>query len=263
MHLSIEPNEHITFGIRYQDENVVVIEKPTRRVTDPGLGHDRDTILNGLFHHFPHQLQQLGKTRDFGLLHRLDRETSGLLVVALSKDAYDGLRAQFEDRKIAKYYWAVCRGVPNTPTGIINRPILEQGGQQRGSKLTAVISSQGQPAATAFRVLTSASDVSMIEARPITGRLHQIRVHMSSIKCPILGDTFYAPKPVAATAPRVALHAHRLVFTHPVTQEPMDVRSRFPRDLVKLLNRLGLQRPDLDGSAASSAQQDTAADDPC
>src|SRR3954471_23021371 len=109
---TIEPNENITFKVKYEDEDVVVVTKPARVVTSPGLGHERDSLLNGLFAKYGTKLQNLGKIRDFGLLHRLDRDTSGLVILALRGQAYDRLREVFEQREVGKYYWAVVRGRP-------------------------------------------------------------------------------------------------------------------------------------------------------
>jgi len=243
--LSIEPNPRITFAVRHEDDDVLVVDKPPGLATQPGLGHTTDTLLNGLFALHGPRLQNLGRKRDFGLLHRLDRFASGLLVVALRPRAYDRLRDEFHQRRIAKFYWALTRSAPREPTGVIDRPIIEI---QR-AKRTARISRAGKPASTAYRVLSSTHLGSLIECRPVTGRLHQVRVHLDLIGCPILGDDLYGPGAVRAAAPRLALHAHRLRLDHPSTGGPLDVRSPWPGDLRALLRRLGLPRPDLVGSA--------------
>lgn len=239
---SVEPNERITFGVRYEDEHLVVVEKPSGIVTQPGLSHADDSLLNGLFARWGTRLQKLGRGRSFGLLHRLDRETSGLVGVALDAKSYDDISDAFRRREVRKFYWAVVRGAPNTPTGTINRPLAEV---RRDKKLMASVSSSGKPALTAFRQLESAHDVTLLECRAVTGRLHQLRAHLASIHCPILGDGIYAPSTVAGMAPRLALHAHRLAFEHPVTKAALDVRSAWPRDLKPLLRRVGIERPDL------------------
>src|SRR5690606_2428653 len=114
---SIEPNPRVTYKLRFRDEHMLVLEKPAGVVTQPGVGHQHDTLLNGLFHEFGPQLQQLGQARDFGLVHRLDKETSGLLAVALTAPAYDALREQFAARGVRKFYWAVCGKAPKEPEG--------------------------------------------------------------------------------------------------------------------------------------------------
>ena len=244
VNLSIAPSESVAFKIRYQDEDLLVVEKPARVPTQPGKGHERDTLLNGLFAQFGPQLQNLGRARDFGLLHRLDRQTSGLLIVGLRARAYDGLRAAFEKREIKKFYWAIASRPPKKPSGVIRRPILEE----TEDKKTARIAAGGKPALTAYRVLQTTAvpgrHGALLECRPVTGRLHQVRLHLESIGCPILGDDVYAPKGAAHAAPRLALHAHRVVFDHPISGHTVDVRSPWPKDLAGILKRLGLAKPE-------------------
>jgi 23S rRNA pseudouridine1911/1915/1917 synthase len=244
---SVEPNDRVTYKLHHADEDLLVVGKPPHVPTQPGKGHDTDTLLNALFVTYGQQLQNLGAARDFGLLHRLDLEASGLLIVGLRPKSYDALRAQFKERTIKKFYWAVCAKAPKTPTGVIKLPIGERGGQ-RDTPKTAFVSSSGKPAVTAYRVLESSEFGALVEARPVTGRLHQLRVHLDAIGSTILGDDFYGPKSLRAAAPRLALHSHRLVFTHPTTGEEMDIRTVWPQDLRKLLLRLKLKRPDQDGA---------------
>ncbi|HRQ71956.1 MAG TPA: RluA family pseudouridine synthase [Phycisphaerales bacterium] len=248
--LTVQPNDRVTFGIAHQDEHVLIVEKPARLVTTPGKAHESDSLLNGLFARFGARLQSLGAKRDFGLLHRLDRDTSGLVVVALTAAAYDRLREAFEGREVGKYYWAVTRAAPAKPTGVVKRPIAEETvriDRYRTVKV-AKISGAGKAAATAYRVLEASPMGALVEARAITGRLHQVRVHLDSIGATVLGDDTYGPESVRKAAPRLALHAHRVTLDHPVTGERIDVRSRWPRDLRSLLSRLGLNRPDSAGS---------------
>lgn len=261
--LSIEPSEHVTYKVRYQDEHVLVVGKPPGVVTTPGKGHDFNSLLNGLFHAHGERLQKLGKARDFGLLHRLDRGTSGLVLVALTVAAYDGLRASFEERAVSKFYWAVVKQAPKKVKGVINRPILEFSGKAPGdprTKKLAKIAASGKPAVTAYRVLAASAAGALLECRAVTGRLHQIRVHMDSIGCPILGDDFYGPTAMREAAPRLALHAHRIVFVHPVTGEKVDVKSPWPSDLRALLKRMSLPRPDEMPSA--TAKSDPLSEEP-
>jgi len=246
--LSVEPNERVTFGVKYADEHLLVVSKPSGVVTQPGVGHEHDTLLNGLFARYSDRLQQMGQKRDFGLVHRLDRGTSGVLIVALSNAAYDGLRAAFAAREISKFYWAMCHKAPRDKTGVIKRPILEE--ERRKNRYTSekrgVLSSGGKQAVTAYRVLDESPLGALIEARPVSGRLHQIRLHLGSVGAGILGDKLYGPKRTNSAAHRLALHAHRVAFDHPVTGERVDARSAFPKDLRRLLRLLELARPDIE-----------------
>jgi len=246
--LSVEPNDRVTFGVRMEDEHLVVVEKPSGVVTQPGAKHERDALLNGLFSRWGTALHKLGRQRSFGLLHRLDRETSGLVAVALDIESYDRLSQAFREREVRKFYWALVRGEPNAPTGTINRPLAES---RRAGKLLATVSNAGKPALTAFRVIASSHGVTLLECRAVTGRLHQVRAHLASIHCPILGDGMYAPTGVSAMSPRLALHAHRLAFRHPVSGEEVDVRSAWPQNLKGVLRRTGIDRPDLRAGRAS------------
>jgi 23S rRNA pseudouridine1911/1915/1917 synthase len=247
--LSVTPNPTITWTTLFEDKSIVIVAKRAGIVTQPGKGHDSDSLLNGLFDRYSKQLQKLGAPRDFGLLHRLDRFTSGILVVALTPDAYDGIRAQFEARTVRKFYWAVCAKSPSTLTGLINKPLMETMPRDFTEQKLSKVSAKGKPAQTAYRVLGTAvggahEGASLIEARPLTGRLHQVRVHLATIGCPIFGDELYAPPNVKRLGPRLALHSHRLAFTHPITGEPIDAQTPFPKDLRTLLTKLGLPRPD-------------------
>lgn len=254
--LSVMPNPEITFAVAFEDAHLAVVSKRAGLVTQPGKGHESDALLNGLFARWGVQLQNLGAARDFGLLHRLDRETSGLLAVGLSREGYDGLRTQFETRLVRKFYYAIVTKAPRQPDGVIERAIAETEPKKMGEKKLARIAAPGRgreagkPAVTAFRVLASSDRAALLECRPLTGRLHQVRVHLESIGCPILGDGLYAPGAVAGAAPRLALHAHRLAFTHPVTGAAVDVRSPMPKELKGVLRRMGLPTPGELGEAA-------------
>jgi 23S rRNA pseudouridine1911/1915/1917 synthase len=254
--LSITPNPDITFKILHEDDHLLVVEKPSRLVTQPGKGHDTDTLLNGLFARWGKPLQKLGAARDFGLLHRLDRQTSGVLVVALRPEAYDAVRGQFERREVRKFYWAICHKAPKGPNGLINRPILESEPRAREVK-TAKISSAGKPSLTAWRTLAVSDKAALIEARPLTGRLHQVRVHLDSIGCTVLGDDTYGSPAYVRLSPRLALHSHRIALIHPSTGMELDIHSAFPRDLRPVLTRLGLPRPDLESAAPASLDTPT------
>lgn len=260
---SVQPNENVTFRVIHEDEDLLVVNKPAHLVTQPGLGHESDSLLNGLFARWGTRLQNLGAKRDFGLLHRLDREASGLVVVGLRANAYDAMREAFSQRRVKKLYWAVTRGAPNRPSGVIRKPIEEYKGRRgtRTMKL-AKISTHGKPGITAYRTLAHSLAAALIDCRPVTGRPHQIRLHLDAIGCTILGDDLYGPESARDAAPRLALHAYRLAFTHPVTGDVLDVRSPWPNDLKGLLRKLQLPRPEtLQVESPGQLEDDAVADE--
>lgn len=253
--LSIEPNERVSFKVHYEDEHLAIVEKPAGLVTTPGKGHEYDTLQNGLFARYGHTLQNIGAERDYGLLQRLDRDASGVILVALTPSAWEAMRNEFREKQVRKFYWAVTRAAPNKPKGVIRRPIEEKltkrddvwTNDPRRSKFDKVklarISTKGKPAITAYRVLQKSGAGALVECRAVTGRLHQVRVHLDSIGCSILGDRFYGPRASRGSAPRLMLHAHRIAMPHPVTGEPLDVSSKCPRDISRVLRQLGMTKP--------------------
>lgn len=255
---SVEPNERIAFRLAFESDEVIVVEKPARVATQPGKGHQRDTLLNALFARFGTKLQKLGKARDFGLLHRLDKDTSGVLIVGLTPEAYDALREDFTKRAIKKFYWAICDRAPKVAQGVIKLPIVETAIASRtsssGPPKTARVARVGKPAVTAYRTLAQNESFSLVEARPVTGRLHQVRVHLDAIGAPILGDEFYGPRRSQNAADRVMLHAHRVVFTHPITGKLIDARSAMPRDMKRTLKAVRLAMPERAPSAQAASE---------
>lgn len=247
--LTIEPNDRVTYRVRHEDADVLVVDKPARLVTQPGVGHEHDTLLNGLFARWGAQLQNLGAKRDFGLVHRLDKETSGLVVVALSPTGYDSLRAQFAGRTVQKRYWAICHKPPGEPEGVVRLPIeevVERKGRYTSTKTGRVVrnaADAGKAAITAYRVVQASELGALVEARPVTGRLHQVRLHLAAIGAGVLGDELYAPKNARAACQRLCLHACRLRFEHPVTGETVEFRSHMPKELRQVLRRLDLDVP--------------------
>lgn len=250
MDFSVAPNSAVSYRLAYVDEYLLVADKPAGVVTQPGKKHERDSLLNALFATYGNTLQNLGQARDWGLLHRLDKETSGLVMVALRNRAYEDLRRQFEERRIQKVYWAVVGGQPHPAQGVIQKPIAEVVGLRK----KAVIQRDGQQAITAYRTLAvgsqagslchkSAGGVSLIEARPKTGRLHQVRVHLAALGHPLLGETLYGAWRGLPRVPRLCLHAAQLSFMHPETGRRLTVLSPWPEDLASTLRRFDLPSP--------------------
>lgn len=237
--LSIEPNPNVEYCIVHGDEHFLVVEKPAGVVTQPGKKHERNSLMNGLFAEYGNRLQNLGEARDFGLLHRLDKDTSGLIIVALTHSAFEHLLDQFKRRLVKKVYWAIVLGMPKPAQGVIQKPIKEV----VGTRKRAVLDREGQQAITSYRVLQSAGEVSLVEARPKTGRLHQIRVHLASLGHPLLGETDYAAKFKLPAVRRLCLHEAELSVLHPASGHRLNFQLPFPADLRSVLSKFGLKEP--------------------
>jgi 23S rRNA pseudouridine1911/1915/1917 synthase len=256
---AIRPNPAITPQVLHEDADLLIVEKPAGLVTQPGKGHSSDSLLNGLFAAHDGRLgkllHNLGVRRDFGLLHRLDKDTSGLLVVAKTPSAYDQLRRDFEARQIDKDYLALTASIPSPKQGVIQARLKEvqiANPAGRGSIKKAVISRQGQEAITAYKVLShcqgpkQAFPAALVQLTIKTGRLHQIRAHMLFLNCQVLGDDLYqVPNPPFRIQdyprpPRLCLHASRLGFKHPSTGKWIHFDSPLPPDLGGYATKLGL-----------------------
>ncbi len=237
--LAIASNPKVQFSIVHEDADLLVVEKPTGLVVQPGKGHTKDTLLNGLFARYGKLLHNLGVRRDFGLLHRLDKDTSGLLLVALRPSAYDQLRRDFEDRHIEKAYLAIIAGTPKPSQGVV---------QARLKEITTdikkvIISRAGQEAISAYQVQSTTGAASLVRVLIKTGRLHQIRAHMMFLQTPVLGDDIYNVPPMPKSLPhppRLCLHAAHLGFKHPTTGKWLKIESALPADLASYAQRLGL-----------------------
>lgn len=236
-------NPEVKFDIVHADDDLLVIGKPAGLVTQPGLGHVKDTLLNGIFAHYGYQLRQLGPRRDWGLLHRLDRQTSGLLVVALRPGSYDALRKDFEQRRLDKQYLAIVAGRLIPLQGVVQARLKEI----HAGKKKVIISRSGEEAISAYRVISSNELSSLVEVRIKTGRLHQIRAHMMFLGTPVLGDDMYIPDGITAgempRAPRLCLHAWKLGFKHPSEKKWREFMQPLPADLRAVARRMGLGAP--------------------
>ena len=213
----------------YEDSDLLVIDKPAGLVTHPAPGHPDHTLANAVLAHCP-DLEGVGGEIRPGLVHRLDRDTSGLIVVAKNDTAQAGLSAQFKDRTVSKAYLAAVTGHPDPERATIDAPI----GRHPRSRTRMAIVSAGRDAVTEYDVLRQLRGYSLVEARPRTGRTHQIRVHMASIGHPVAGDATYG-RP-APGLDRHFLHAHRLAFDHPRTGNRLELESPLPKDLQTFLD---------------------------
>jgi len=228
--------EDVDFAVRAQDQHLVVVEKPAGMVVHPGAGRTTGTLAAGLLARYP-EIQGVGEYPRWGIVHRLDRDTSGLLVVARTGEAHQRLSTMIRSHQIHRGYTGLVDGLFDAPRGTIDAPI----GPDPGRPKRRVVTPLGKPARTHYR-RTSAwkgHNVSLLEVTLETGRTHQIRVHMASIGHPVIGDRWYG-KPTRVESPRVFLHAAEISFEHPVTGETIQVSSPLPSDLAEVLARLGL-----------------------
>jgi 23S rRNA pseudouridine1911/1915/1917 synthase len=228
--------ENLPLKILYEDADVVVVDKPAGMVVHAGAGHSRGTLVNALLHHFGSLSAVNGDLRP-GIVHRLDKETSGVLVVARTDQAHQALAAQFQKREVEKIYLALVHGKMKQPQGRITTPITRD--PVRRTRMTSKLAS-GRAALTEYRVLEEIDKLSYLEVRIGTGRTHQIRVHLSSIGHPVFGDRLYGA-PVSKSV-RFFLHAQRLRFKSPSTGEWIAVESQLPPELATLLDALRIER---------------------
>ncbi len=219
----------VDFGVVHVDDAVIVIDKPAGLVVHPGAGNADGTLVNGLLARFP-ELEGVGERIRPGIVHRLDAGSSGLLVVARTQDAADRLIEQFADHSATRRYEALVWGVPEAPHGIIDGPI----GRDRGDPLKMAVVANGRYARTDYQVVGTYSSpalVSRLECRLETGRTHQIRVHLSSIGHPLVGDPVYGQRKPTLGLTRPFLHAAELAFDHPLTGERVTFHSPLAADL--------------------------------
>ena len=230
----LEPAD-IDFAVAYEDADLLVVDKPAGLVVHPGAGHRSDTLASGLINRYP-ALRGMGEPFRWGLVHRLDRETTGLLLVAKSPEAHRSLQAALKARDIARVYWTITLGTFDNATGTVEAPI----GRDPNAPTRMRVSNQGRDAVTHYRRLAEWPGVTLLEVRLETGRTHQIRVHLAAIDHPVSGDRVYGrPGPQAADPGRVWLHALRLTFPHPSGSGDVTVESSVPSDLLQTFEQLG------------------------
>ena len=223
----------VKFAVVYEDSHVVVVDKPADLVVHPGAGHQDQTLVNGLVARYP-ELASVGQPHRPGIVHRLDRTTSGLLVVARSPEAYSELVAQMSAHEPERIYKALVWGRLDTDHGTIEAPI---GRSPRHPTRMAVVD-RGRPARTHYEVIdrfTNPRETSLLSCRLETGRTHQIRVHLRAIGHPVVGDRAYDGGRPGIELERPFLHACELRFRHPVTSERIELESPLPNDLASTL----------------------------
>lgn len=220
----------VTFDVLHADEHLLVIDKPADLVVHSGAGHPDGTLVNGLLHRYP-EIASVGQPDRPGIVHRLDRGTSGALLVARTEEAYDGLVGLLGRREVERVYWTMVRGIPETATGTIDAPI----GRSSRRRTNMAIVADGRPAVTHYEVrqrIEVPVPCARLECRLETGRTHQIRVHLNSIGHPVIGDRRYGPSQGPfVDFDRLALHAQFLGLVHPVTGVRLEVESPLPPEL--------------------------------
>jgi 23S rRNA pseudouridine1911/1915/1917 synthase len=230
--------QNIPLRIVYEDEDLAVVDKPADLVVHPAPGHERGTLANALVARYPDlPVDEAGRP---GIVHRLDKDTSGLMLVAKNEGVRRDLQAQFKRGEVHKVYLALVEGKVEPADGVIDAPL---GRDPRDRKRMAVVRSGGRQAVTEYHVLEHLGDFTLLEVRPQTGRTHQVRVHLAFIRHPVVGDKTYGHRKQRLDVERQFLHAHRLGFRLPASGERLELVSELPDDLAAVLGRL--DRPKL------------------
>jgi len=238
-----EPQD-IALTIVFEDEHLLVVDKPAGLVVHPAAGNFDGTLVNALLHHCGGSLSGIGGVARPGIVHRIDKDTSGLLVVAKTDVAHEGLAKQFAAHSIDRRYLAIVTGIPRLSEGTVDAPLARSSANRK--KITIVGEGRGKRAVTHWRRLKPLRDASLVECRLETGRTHQVRVHMASFGHPLLGDPVYGRSKTHGKLlkelqfQRQALHATELGFTHPVTKHRLSFASPMPPDMQELFNALGV-----------------------
>ena len=221
----------IPLEIVFEDPHIVVVDKPSGLAVHPAPGNLESTLANAVLAHSP-EIEGVGGEKRPGIVHRLDKDTSGLIVIAKTSASHEFLSQQFADRTVTKIYHALVHGSPAEAEAIIDAPI----GRDRGDRQRMAIVSTGRNAITRYKILQSLGAYTLLEVRPQTGRTHQIRVHLAAVGFPVVGDEKYGR--IRTTLERHFLHAVTLEFIHPVTKDLLEFSSELPPDLEAFLQEL-------------------------
>jgi len=231
--------ERMPLQILFEDADMLVVNKPAGIVVHPSPGHPKGTLVNALLAHRPDLVRADLDPQRPGIVHRLDRDTSGVLVVATNREAQAALQAQFKAHQVQKTYLALLYGHLTPPEGAIEAP-LERDPEHR--QRMRVAPEGGRYARTEYCVREVFPGCTLVEARPLTGRTHQLRVHFCAIHHPVVGDRVYGYRRGAIASPRQFLHAWKLALTHPTTGAHLEFTAELPEDLAAVLQMLRAQR---------------------
>jgi 23S rRNA pseudouridine1911/1915/1917 synthase len=237
--------QDIALEIVFEDDHMLVVDKPAGLVVHPAAGNFDGTLVNALLHHCAGRLSGIGGVARPGIVHRIDKDTSGLLAVAKTDVAHEGLAAQFARHSIHRAYAAVVGGLPNPASGSVDAPLARSSANRK--KMAVVEDGRGKRAVTHYRLVRPLRGAALVECRLETGRTHQVRVHMASIGHPLLGDPAYGRirgehREVLKSLnfQRQALHAAELGFIHPVSKRNLSFKSALPSDIQELLRALAV-----------------------
>ena len=224
--------EDIPLDILYEDEDVAVVNKPCGMVVHPAAGNESGTLVNALLYAMD-DLSGIGGVKRPGIVHRLDKDTSGLLMVAKNDAAHMSLSDQLRDRTMEKHYLAVVDGCMRQESGMVDKPIA----RSKKDRKKMAVDPEGRDALTEWTLLENLKDAALLDVHILTGRTHQIRVHMQSLHHPVAGDPIYGQKN-GVKAPRLMLHAHRLAFDHPRTGRRLHFTAEPPEAFQKTVEKL-------------------------
>jgi len=231
---TLEP-EAIPLSILFENDDLMVVDKPAGMVVHPGIGHAHGTLVQAALAHAPSMAGIAGEGRP-GVVHRLDKDTSGLILLAKNDFAHHWLQDQFRSRQVEKIYLALVDGHPPTPAGRVEAPIGRDTGQRK--QMAVVPAQKGREAVSEYRTLESFTQHALLEVHPITGRTHQIRLHLSFLGCPVAGDLVYGLRKATTPLKRHFLHATRLTIRLPSEDSPRTFEAPMPQELVHVLNAL-------------------------
>ena len=235
--------QDIALEIVHEDKHLLVVDKPAGMVVHPAAGNFDGTLVNALLHHCAGRLSGIGGVARPGIVHRIDKDTSGLLVVAKTDVAHEGLAAQFAKHDVDRLYLAITSGIPIPPAGTVDAPLARSSANRK--KIAVVGEGRGKRAVTHYRIVERLNGGALMECRLETGRTHQVRVHMAHIGHPLVGDPVYGRNRPEhreilkrLNFQRQALHAAELGFVHPVTKDKLSFKSALPSDIQELFGAL-------------------------